>query len=94
MQLLFKNNHRYSIDPENDKLNKKSVFESQSRMIARLCPECWIIAYQSLSENDLLLVCYCFIGFIRAIVSGDSDLLNIKKFKGIEILTPKQFVDL
>ena len=45
------------------------------------------------SDDDKFIEC-AMGSKAKIIVSGDSDLLTIKKYKGIEILTPRQFIDL
>jgi len=44
-------------------------------------------------KDDMVLEC-AETANAEYIVSGDNHLLNLKQFKGIKILTPKQFLDL
>ena len=44
-------------------------------------------------ENDLPIIGTAVKGQAEFIVTGDSDLLQIKKYHGIEIVTPREFWD-
>jgi putative PIN family toxin of toxin-antitoxin system len=44
-------------------------------------------------KDDMVIECATN-GVARTIVTGDKDLLTIKRYKGIRILTARQYVDL
>ncbi|MFH2031249.1 MAG: putative toxin-antitoxin system toxin component, PIN family [Bacteroidota bacterium] len=43
------------------------------------------------TKDNMVLEC-AFSGDVECIVTGDNDLLELKKFKGIPILTPQKFL--
>jgi predicted nucleic acid-binding protein len=45
-------------------------------------------------EDDDVVLAMALAGKADVIVTGDEDLLVLKKFRGIEILSPRQFLEL
>ncbi len=45
-------------------------------------------------KDDDWVLAAALAGRVEIIVSGDNDLLTLKEFQGIKILTPRQFIEL
>lgn len=42
-------------------------------------------------KNDLMIIGTALSGKVQCIISGDNDLLTLRKYRGISIITPREF---
>ncbi len=69
-------------------------------LVAALCEEAEIVTPVSLGErvcrdkDDDVVLATAVAGRAAVIVTGDDDLLALKKFRDIRILSPRQFLEL
>ena len=89
------------LDEAANKLRVKFQFpeESIQELIDTLLTYCYVVEPSSKfdvvrDKKDNKVIECAFDGNANYIVTGDPDLLVLEQFKGIKIVTPKQFLDL
>ncbi|MEK7314508.1 MAG: putative toxin-antitoxin system toxin component, PIN family [Deltaproteobacteria bacterium] len=74
---------RINVDNLVDKIFRKSHMYMAGRLPRAVCRD---------PKDDMFLAC-AVTSKTKIIVSGDRDLLSVSGYKGIEILTPRRFVE-
>ena len=80
-----------------DKLNKYLTEQERMRFLVALLKECELVGITAQiedcrdpSDNKFLELCVC--GNADVLVTGDDDLLVLNPFRGIAVLTPRDFL--
>jgi uncharacterized protein len=79
---------KFAVDPVElpllAQLNEEAEIVTPAELRGRVCRD----------EDDDVVLATALAGKADVIVTGDEDLLVLKKFRGIEILSPRQFLEL
>ncbi len=79
---------KFDLDPENFPLLTEFVLHHESVAVKKLFPP----VYRD--EDDDWVLATAVAGEAEIILTGDKDLLVLKEFHGIKILSPRQFLEL
>ena len=79
---------KFAVDPVElpllEQLNEEAEIVTPAELRGRVCRD----------KDDDVVLATALAGKADVIVTGDDDLLVLKKFRGIEILSPRQFLEL
>jgi len=78
---------KFAVDPVElpllEQLNEEAEIVTPAELRGRVCRD----------KDDDVVLATALAGKADVIVTGDDDLLVLKKFRGIEILSPRQFLE-
>ena len=87
-ELRSTSRNKFAVDPDElpllRQLHEEAEIVAPVRLDERVCRD----------EGDDMLLASAIAGKADVIVTGDEDLLVLKKFRGIKILSPRQFLEL